>query len=106
MNRDLELIEAGYKALAKKHHPDAGGSDKAMTEVNESRARCKRGLRLLEEAEKQKAEGRKQNADREPAIRVPARRSISIDELVDDFVHVAAEGLAEGLKQRLKKPRR
>jgi hypothetical protein len=32
----LDVAEAVYKALAKKHHPDAGGSDEAMKELNEA----------------------------------------------------------------------
>lgn len=31
---DPEVIEATYKTLAKKMHPDAGGSDEAMRELN------------------------------------------------------------------------
>lgn len=29
-----ELINAGYRALSRKHHPDAGGSHEAMVKVN------------------------------------------------------------------------
>ena len=32
-----DLIEAAYKTLAKVRHPDAGGSDEAMQELNEAR---------------------------------------------------------------------
>ncbi len=30
----LEMLELGYRALAKKRHPDVGGSTKAMQELN------------------------------------------------------------------------
>lgn len=41
----MEVIEAVYKSLAKKAHPDAGGSDAAMKELNEAieRIRNERG---------------------------------------------------------------
>jgi hypothetical protein len=32
-----EIIRAGYKALAKKHHPDTGGSTQQMTKLNHAR---------------------------------------------------------------------
>ena len=32
------LIDAAYKALSKEAHPDTGGSEDAMTELNEARA--------------------------------------------------------------------
>ena len=32
-----ETIEANYKSLAKSRHPDAGGSQEAMTELNQAR---------------------------------------------------------------------
>lgn len=31
---DLEIIEAAHRALAKRHHPDVGGSAEAMAEIN------------------------------------------------------------------------
>jgi hypothetical protein len=41
-----ETIEFAYRALAKKHHPDiAGGSDKAMAELNAARAEALEALR-------------------------------------------------------------
>lgn len=30
----LEMINAGYRTLSRKHHPDAGGSHEKMVEVN------------------------------------------------------------------------
>ena len=30
----LDMINAGYRALSRKHHPDAGGSHEKMVEVN------------------------------------------------------------------------
>lgn len=36
-NASKEQIDLAYKALAKIHHPDAGGSQKAMTELNFAR---------------------------------------------------------------------
>lgn len=30
----IEVVEAAHRALAKRHHPDAGGSVEAMTEIN------------------------------------------------------------------------
>jgi Putative quorum-sensing-regulated virulence factor len=33
-----ELIEAGFKVLARKHHPDVGGSEDAMCKSLEARA--------------------------------------------------------------------
>ena|SRR5215472_17588 len=30
----LELVNAGYRALSRKHHPDAGGSHEQMVAVN------------------------------------------------------------------------
>jgi len=36
--RTRELVEAGFKTLARKHHPDVGGSDAAMRETLEARA--------------------------------------------------------------------
>lgn len=35
-NRDM--VEQRYRELAKERHPDAGGSDEAMTELNHARA--------------------------------------------------------------------
>jgi hypothetical protein len=37
----LEVINAGYKLLATKHHPDKGGSNAAMARLNRERARLK-----------------------------------------------------------------
>ena len=37
----MEVIEASYRALAKSAHPDAGGSDEAMSELNEAMERVK-----------------------------------------------------------------
>jgi transposase-like protein len=37
----LEIINAGYKVLAAKHHPDKGGSHDAMARLNKGRARLK-----------------------------------------------------------------
>jgi len=34
-----EVIDSAYRALAKQRHPDAGGTDDAMTELNEARDR-------------------------------------------------------------------
>ena len=36
-----EVLEASYKALAKSRHPDAGGSDEAMAELNAAYERIK-----------------------------------------------------------------
>ena len=36
--RVREIIEAGFKALALKYHPDVGGSGDAMREIIEARA--------------------------------------------------------------------
>ncbi|MBF8255108.1 MAG: hypothetical protein HW375_15 [Anaerolineales bacterium] len=33
-NAPIEVFEAAYKALAKTSHPDAGGTDAAMKELN------------------------------------------------------------------------
>jgi hypothetical protein len=43
---DTEVIEAAYKARAKKLHPDVGGDGEAMKEVNEAldRIKTERGL--------------------------------------------------------------
>jgi hypothetical protein len=38
-----QLIDAGYKTLATKLHPDAGGSHEAMTRLNQLRNQMKRG---------------------------------------------------------------
>jgi hypothetical protein len=35
-NTPLEIAEAAYKVLARKVHPDAGGTDSAMRELNEA----------------------------------------------------------------------
>lgn len=32
-----ELIEAGFRALAKKHHPDVGGTHQGMLQVGQAR---------------------------------------------------------------------
>jgi hypothetical protein len=37
----LEIIKAGYRALAAKHHPDSGGSQEAMTRFNRARERLR-----------------------------------------------------------------
>ena len=37
----LEVIEASHKALAKSHHPDVGGSDEAMKELNSALEKIK-----------------------------------------------------------------
>jgi hypothetical protein len=36
---EKSIISAGYRQLAKKAHPDAGGSDKAMIALNSARDR-------------------------------------------------------------------
>jgi hypothetical protein len=36
-----EIVAAGYRALAKERHPDAGGSHEAMTKLNEAAQRLK-----------------------------------------------------------------
>jgi len=38
---DMEIIEAAYKAAAKKAHPDTGGTTEAMQEVNDALERIK-----------------------------------------------------------------
>ena len=40
----LELIDAGYRALATKHHPDRGGSSDAMAQLNQWRDRLKQDV--------------------------------------------------------------
>jgi curved DNA-binding protein CbpA len=35
-----EAIEAAYKRLARQRHPDAGGSDALMAELNAARAKA------------------------------------------------------------------
>ncbi len=45
-----EVIDAAYKAMAKKRHPDAGGSNTAMREVNEAYERIKADQRPAEDA--------------------------------------------------------
>lgn len=41
----IEVIEAAYRALAKKHHPDRGTGDTAkMQEINQAYARIKRAM--------------------------------------------------------------
>jgi hypothetical protein len=30
----LEIVEAGRRALARKHHPDTGGSNELMAKIN------------------------------------------------------------------------
>src|SRR5262249_168560 len=37
-----QIIDAGYKALATKMHPDIGGSHEAMTRLNQTRNQMKR----------------------------------------------------------------
>jgi hypothetical protein len=37
----LEIIKAGYRAMAAKHHPDRGGSQEAMTRLNKARERLR-----------------------------------------------------------------
>ncbi len=38
---DIEIVHAAYKAKAKSAHPDAGGSDEAMKEINDAYERIK-----------------------------------------------------------------
>ena len=40
-NAPMEVIEASYRALAKSAHPDAGGSNEAMAELNAALDRVK-----------------------------------------------------------------
>ena len=41
---ELKIINAGYKALATKLHPDHGGSGEAMIRLNAARDRLKKTL--------------------------------------------------------------
>src|SRR6185436_14020131 len=36
-----QIIKAGYRALASKHHPDVGGTDADMKEINASNEKLK-----------------------------------------------------------------
>lgn len=40
-----EIISAGYRALAQKHHPDHGGSTEAMQEINRAAERLREAAR-------------------------------------------------------------
>ena len=40
-----EIISAGYRALAQKHHPDHGGSTEAMQEINAAAERLRETAR-------------------------------------------------------------
>jgi hypothetical protein len=42
-----QLIDAGYKLLAKKLHPDKGGSSEAMTRLNQAREQLRGDRRIL-----------------------------------------------------------
>ena len=41
----LEMMEAGYRQLARLRHPDHGGSDEAMRGLNDAIARARRSAR-------------------------------------------------------------
>jgi hypothetical protein len=38
------IIDSGYRAMAKSLHPDAGGSNDAMLELNQARDALRRGF--------------------------------------------------------------
>lgn len=40
----VEMVEAAYRMLAKTAHPDAGGSDAAMAELNDAKERALAGV--------------------------------------------------------------
>ena len=43
-DRMLELIEAGFRQLSKKHHPDHGGNTAVMRELIETREEMRRSI--------------------------------------------------------------
>ena len=42
-----DLIDAGYKRLAKELHPDAGGTEQDMARLNGARARLQQGAAFM-----------------------------------------------------------
>ena len=48
MSMAEKIVQAGYRELAKRHHPDAGGSDTAMREVNAAVETLREMLRIDE----------------------------------------------------------
>jgi hypothetical protein len=44
----LQLIDAGYKSLARKFHPDTGGSNDAMAQLSQQRDRLRRYVEMTE----------------------------------------------------------
>jgi hypothetical protein len=43
------IIDAGFKALAKVHHPDLGGNTATMSSLTETRRQLKQMLELIKE---------------------------------------------------------
>jgi hypothetical protein len=81
----LQLIDAGYRTLAKTMHPDAGGTSEAMRHLTQARDQLKalapradKAMPREEPSEEQKQEWARRRAERKAATRAAAKRTADL----------------------------